>query len=54
MLYLDFVFPRDCQEWKDLGVNKSDVYPINPDDGEPFQVCLMSTSSLYSNEIGVL
>ena len=52
--FLDSVFPRDCQEWKDLGLTESDIYPINPDDGEPFQVCLMFTSCLYSNLIGVL
>ncbi len=28
----------DCKAWYDLGINKSGVYSVNPDNGEPFQV----------------
>ena len=35
---IDIVLPQDCKEWRDLGISKSDIYPVNPDDGEPFQV----------------
>ena len=28
----------DCKEWFEAGVNKSGIYPINPDNGIPFQV----------------
>ena len=38
ILSIDIVLPQDCKEWRYLGINKSDIYPINPDDGEPFQV----------------
>ena len=38
ILSIDIVLPQDCKEWRYLGINKSDIYPVNPDDGEPFQV----------------
>ena len=49
---------RDCKEWYEAGVNKSGVYPINPDNGTPFQVSqlyivLKYTSSSSSSSLQV-
>ena len=48
IISIDIVLPRDCKEWRDLGINKSDIYPVNPDDEEPFQVSYTLYCSLYS------
>ena len=39
LIILDCPLPRDCKDWYDLGVRKSCVYPIYPeDDDTPLKV----------------
>ena len=30
--------PTDCKAWKELGLKKSGVYPVKPNNGSAFQV----------------
>ena len=38
-MHTECSIPPSCDHWFDAGVNESGVYPVKPDDGEPFQVC---------------
>ena len=52
---IDFNLPQDCKQWKDLGINKSDIYPVNPDDGgESFQVSYNTSFYIVYTGIGIL
>ena len=31
---------RDCMEWLGIGINKSGIYPVDPDGQGPFQVSI--------------
>ena len=37
---------RTCKEWLDAGINKSGIYPVDPDGQGTFQVCI--TTALVS------
>ena len=46
-MYTECSIPPSCDHWFDAGVNESGVYPVKPDDGEPFQVCAANNSIFY-------
>ena len=37
-LLLECPILRDCKAWFELGMERSGIYPVNPDNNVPFQV----------------